>query len=83
MGTSREDLLLATVCLDPSTLTEEQCQQLKAFLCEYADVFALDSSELGPTDIVTHTIDTADHPSIYQQTRKTPFTLRDQIDEMV
>ena len=29
-GTSREDQLLATVGLDQSTLTEEQCQQLKA-----------------------------------------------------
>ena len=52
-------------------------------MCQYADVFALDSSELGSTDIVTHTIDTADHPPIHQQARRTPFALRDQIDEIV
>ena len=60
-------------CLDQSTLTEEPCQQLEALLYEYAAVFALDSSELGSTDLVTHTIDTANHPSIHQQARRILF----------
>jgi len=53
MGTAQEDQLLAAVHLDQSTLKEEQHQQLEALLCEYADVLALDSSELGSTDVVT------------------------------
>ena len=83
MDTAREDKLLAAVHLDQSTLKEEQHQQLEALLREYADVFALDSSELGSTDVVTHTINTVDHPPIHQQARRMPFALRDQIDEMV
>ena len=83
MDTAREDKLLAAVHLDQSTLKEEQHQQLEALLREYADVFALDSSELGSTDVVTHTINTADHPPIHQQAGRMPFALRDQIDEMV
>ena len=55
----------------------------KQDLSNYDDAFALDSSELGSTDLVTHTIDTANHPPIPQQARRTPFALRDQIDEMV
>ena len=32
-------------------------------MCEYADIFALDSSELGSTSLVTHKIDTGEsHP---------------------
>ena len=83
MGTTRRDQMFAAIDLDQSTLTEEQCQQLQALLCEYADIFALDSSELGSTDLVTHTIDTANHPPIDHQARRTPFALHDQIDEMV
>jgi len=83
MDRAREDKLLAAVHLDQSTLKEEQHQQLEALLREYADVLALDSSELGSTDAVTHTINTADHPPIHQQARRMPFALRDQIDEMV
>ena len=64
MGMAQEDWLLATVDLDQSTLTEEQCQQLEALLYEYANVVMLSSSELGSTDLLTQTIDTADHPHI-------------------
>ena len=75
MGMAQEDRLLATVDLDQSTLTEEQCQQLEALLYEYANVVMLSSSELGSTDLLTHTIDTADHPHIQQQARRTPFAV--------
>lgn len=83
MGMAQEDELLAIVDLDQSTLTKEQCQQLEALPCKYANVFMLNSSELGSMDLVTHTIDTADHPRIHHQVRRTPFTLCDQTDEMV
>jgi len=44
-------------------------------------VFALDSSELGSADVVTHTINMADHPPIYQQARRMLFTLHPESKE--
>ena len=44
--------------LDLTHLTDAERQQL---LTSYADVFALKASELGTTDVVTHSIDTGDH----------------------
>ena len=54
----RGDQLLAQLDLKANPfLTPKQQQQLRQFIVSYADVFALDSSELGTTNIVTHTID--------------------------
>ena len=46
-------------------------------------MFALDSSELGSTDLITHTIDTGDSPPIKQSARQTPFALHQVMEEMV
>ena len=58
---------------DLNHLTEENRVLLKALLISYADVFALDSSELGTTQLVTHSIDTSQHLPIKQQMRRTPL----------
>ena len=47
--------------LDLTHLTDAERQQLGSLLTSYADVFALKASELGTTDVVTHSIDTGDH----------------------
>ena len=52
-------------------------------LTYYVDLFALDPSELGTTDVVTHSIDTGDHRPVRQQPRPTPFTLRERVDKMI
>ena len=41
-------------------LTPTQQQQLREFLTGFADVFALDPSELGTTSIIRHAINTGD-----------------------
>ena len=64
-------------------LTEEQRLQLEALLTNFADVFALDPSELGSTGLVKHSIDTGDHAPIRQPLRRTPFALRGKVNEMV
>lgn len=56
---------------------------LKALLHEFDDVFALDDSELGCTDIVQHYIDTEGHAPIKQMPYRTPVSRREQIGEMV
>ena len=68
--------------VEERSLVGEEMKCLKSLVCEYADMFALDSSELGSTDLVTHTIDTGDSP-IKQSARRTPFALRQVMEEMV
>ena len=79
----RETLLLQQLDLKVDHLASEEQQQLKDLICSYSDVFALDASELGTTDIVQHTIDTGDHSPIKQPLRRTPFALRAKMDELV
>jgi hypothetical protein len=56
---------------------------MEALLLEFVDVFAMDYSELGFTNLVTHKINTDDSPPIKQPARQTPFALRKVIEEMV
>ena len=56
-GEERLQRLKKKVKFDPSNLADEEADQLNDLLVEYAHVFALDSSELGMTDLVAHTID--------------------------
>ena len=62
-GEERLQRLKEKVKFNPSNLAD----QLNDLLVEYADVFALDSSELGMTDLVTHAIDTGDSVPISRQ----------------
>ena len=64
-------------------LAQEDKDQLVELVDDYSDIFALDQSELGRTDIVTHTIDAGDHPPVHQPARRTPFALRAKVKEMV
>ena len=52
-------------------------------LTSFHDVFALTPEELETTDLVTHSINTAGHPPIRQPVRRTPFTLRKTVDQLV
>ena len=79
----RQRQLLEAVHIDEMDLPSEQCVQLCSLLEEYADVFALNSSELGYTDLVSHTIDTNGHPPIRQAQRRIPFALREKVEGMV
>ena len=63
-------------------LAQEDKNQLLELVDDYSDIFALDQSELGHTEIVTHTIDTGDHPPVHQPARQIPFALRAKVEEM-
>jgi len=80
---SRAEKLLSQLNLQYDSLTLSQQQQLEEFLLSYQDIFALDSSELGATQVVSHSIDTGDHPPIKQPVRRVPFALRSKVDELV
>ena len=66
-----------------SHLDEKDRTSLTALISEYAEVFALDPSELGCTHLASHTIDTGDQKPIRQSLRRTPFALRRKVDGMV
>ena len=82
-GEERLQRLKEKVKFDPSNLADGEADQLNDLLVEYADVFALYSSELGMTDLVTHAIDTGDSVPIKQAARRIPFALRKTVDDMV
>ena len=50
--------LLNSLTISESNLTVDQLALLRDLVVEYSDVFALDMSELGPTDLVSHTVNT-------------------------
>ena len=52
-------------------------------MLEFGDVFALDSTELGSTDVVQHQIDTGEQLSIQQPAHHIPFALCQTVDELV
>ena len=81
--TERTARLLEQLEMRVDHLTSEQQEQLKNVIVQHADVFALDSSELGTTGVTTHSINTGDHYPIRQPLRRTPFALRSKVDEMV
>ena len=64
-------------------MDQSEREQLRSLLGAYSDVFALDSSELGSTELVTHTIDTGNHHPVRQSARRTPFALRTKVDQLV
>ena len=64
-------------------LSDEDREPLKVLLTSYVDVFALDSSELGTTQLVTHSINTGQNKPIKQPVRRMPFALRRKVEELI
>ena len=79
----RTTQLLEQFELGGEYLTPTGEAQLRTLLKAYSDVFALDSSELGTSSIMQHSINTGDHFPIRQPLRRMPFTLRPQVDKLV
>ena len=74
--------LLKKLNWDSPVLTIEQKHQLKELLLQNGDLFALDPSDRGVTNVVQHTINTGDSTPIRQQARRIPFALRSNVDNM-
>ena len=80
---SRVLKLLNALTISESNLTVDQLALLRDLVVGYSDVFALDMSELGLTDLVSHTISTGDNPPIRQPVRRTPLALHKKMEELV
>ena len=79
----RHTQLLEALQLDQCSARAEEIRQLKKLVCENADLFALDNSELGHTDVVQHHVDTGAHRPIKQPVRRVPFVYRQTIAKLV
>lgn len=62
-------------------LTGDESQLLRSLLASYSDVFAIDSSNLGTTELMTHSINTGEHRPVRQPVRYTPFAFRTKVDQ--
>lgn len=74
----------SVIDLTDTPLTEDQRQALFAVLRRYKGMF---DGHIGHTDLVTHRIDTGNHPPVRQSPRRIPHHLQDevrrQLDELV
>ena len=82
-ATNRLDRLFEVLALERGTLTEEQFHDLKKMVANNSDVFALEDTELGHTDLVKHHVDTGSSAPIKQPICRVPFFFRDKIAAMV
>lgn len=82
-GTTREEAILERLGLQQGDLTKDQFHQLEELIRRNVDVFALDGSELGYTEVVQHHVNTGDHTPVKQQFRRIPFVHCDIVEKMV
>jgi len=73
--------LLQTVPVNWQSLEESEAVQFQSLVQEYADVFAIDPTEVGRTDLVEHNIETAKHPPIKQPPCRIPFSLHPKVEK--
>jgi len=73
----------AALNLSDTDLPPDEVGMVRGLVCEFADIFALNDSELGCTDLVTHTINTTDCAPIRQQPYRTPVVRRHVLSEMI
>ena len=76
----REEQLLEALKLENADLPQ---RQLHSLVEEFADLFALNSSELGCTSVVTHEINTGEHCPVRQHPCRVPFSLRGKVCELI
>ena len=79
---TEEDQVLDALGVDSTKLPPTELDQLRALVQEYTDLFALSTAELGQTSVVTHSINTGDHPPVRQPPHRIPFALRERVCQL-
>ena len=69
--------------LSESDCSSEQLDSLKALLSQHTDIFEMDSSELGHSNVVQHVINTGDSVPIKQHPYRTPIVQRERIAQLI
>ena len=79
----RPQKVLSLLDFVDSDSTTEQLGTLKAVISQHADLFELDGSELGHTDVIQHMINTGDSAPIKQHPYRTPVVQREKIAQLI
>jgi len=82
-SSGRLEQLCCELNLPLDTLSPDEAEQLRNLIREFSDIFALDDSELGCTDVLRHSVDTGNHLPIKQQPFRTPVVRRENVAEMI
>ena len=64
-------------------LSDSEKQQAKNLLIEYADIFSVDSNDIGLCNILKHKIDTGNSKPIAMPFRRIPEGLNEKVDNLV
>ncbi|CAC5393047.1 unnamed protein product [Mytilus coruscus] len=76
-GISKERM--QDVQVDWEQLSNSEQEQLSELLNEFSDIFAKSDSDLGKTNLVSHSIDTQGHGAVKQRPYSVPFSQREEI----
>ena len=79
----RPSRLLNMLDLSESDCSGKQLDTLKALLSHHTDIFEMDSSELGHSNVVQHVINTGDSTPITQHPYRTPIVQRERIAQLI
>ena len=66
-----------------SDLSELQRSQVRSLLWKFKDVLSLNDYDIGFTDLVSHSIDTGDHPPVREPLRQHPRAYMEELDAHV
>ena len=75
--------LFRSLPVDSWDVVEHEREKLLDLILQYQDIFALDDSELGCAEGVSHVIDTGGEKPVKQYPRRVPFSLRGKVEEMI
>ena len=79
----RRSNLLQSLPTDNWDLDDQERVRLRGLVLQYEDIFALDDSELGRAEGVSHVINTEGEKPIKRYPRRVPFSLRGKVEEMI
>ena len=79
----RCETIVTELELDMAIVSSTEAEALEALLVSNADIFDLNNSLIGWTEVTRHTIDTGGHPPTNQPPHRTPFAFCHQVDSMV
>ena len=79
----RPSRLLNVLDLSESDCSDTQLDTLEALLSHHTDIFEMDSSELGHSNVVQHVINTGDSAPIKQHPYRTPMVQRERIAQLI
>ena len=64
-------------------LDETEQTKLRKLLKEYSDIFAVDSNDIGRTNVVKHHIDTGDEQPVKQRARRLPMVQLEELKKQI